>query len=51
MEQQDCEVGKVTPVVTEVAGPITKDAVDNRAQIELRTKCAEHGVAVNARNG
>ncbi len=51
MEQQDHEVGKTTTIAAEVAGPITKDAVDDGAQIELCAKSVEHGVAVNARDG
>ena len=42
---------KVTPVATEVVGPIAKDTIDNRAQIELNAECVEHGAAVNAGNG
>ncbi len=42
---------EVTPVALEMEGPTAKDAIDNRAQIELRAKCVEHGVAVNAGNG
>ncbi len=44
-------MGEVTLIATEVAGPIAKDAIKDGAQIELRTKCVKHGVAVDARNG
>jgi hypothetical protein len=50
MEQQDCEVGKITPIATEVVDPIAKDAVDNGAQLELRAESVKHGAAVNARD-
>ncbi len=42
---------KVTPVATEVAVLVAKDAFNNCAQIELGTKSVEHHAAVNAWHG
>ncbi len=44
-------MGKITPIGTEVAGPIAKDATNNGAQIELHAESVEHGTAVDARDG
>ncbi len=33
-----------------MAGPITEDAIDNCAQIELRAKCVKHGAVADAGN-
>jgi hypothetical protein len=51
MEQQDCEVSKITPIAMEVAGPTANDAINNSAQIELCAESVEHGAVVNARDG
>ncbi len=51
MEQQDCEVGKNTPIAMEVASPIAKDAINDGTQIELRTKSVDHGAVVDVRDG
>ncbi len=48
VKQKDDQVCKVTPVATEVAVPIAKDAINDGAQIQLEIKGVEHHAAVNA---
>jgi len=51
VKQWNGEAGKITPSSLEVAGPITKDAIDDGAQIELGAESVKHHTMINARGG
>ncbi len=51
MKQKDPMVGSRAPVATKMVVPITKDAVNNHAEIELHAKSVEHGAVANTFGG
>jgi hypothetical protein len=51
VERENGEVSKVAPVAMKVAIPITQDAIDDGAQVELCAESVKHGAAVDARDG
>ncbi len=51
MDQQDQQVGKITPVIMEVASPVTEHLINNGAKIKLGAMSIKHGTSVDAGGG